>query len=77
MRTLAQRVLTRRVMLNHHDTQSSLASTDEAVRGTEFLSVSTFLKPQFRIAVAPISGELQVHVELKGSDSRSRLSTRH
>lgn len=74
---LARTLLTRCVMLIHHDTQSSLASPDEAVRGADFLSVSTFLKPQFRIGVAPISGELQVQVELKSSDARARLSTRH
>jgi hypothetical protein len=64
-------------MLTHHDTQSSLASPDEVARGAEFLSVSTFLKPQFRIGVAPLSGELQVHVELKSVDAKSRHNTRH
>ena len=64
-------------MLTHHDTQSSLASPDEASRGGDFLSVSTFLKPHFRIAVAPTSGELKVHVELRSVDVKSRLSTRH
>jgi hypothetical protein len=64
-------------MLSYHDTQSSLASNEEAVRGADFLSVSTFLKPQFRIAVAPISGELQVQVELRSSDVKVRHSTRH
>lgn len=64
-------------MLIHHDTQSSLASRDEASRGAEFLSVSTFLKPQFRIAVAPTSGELHVHVELRSAEARVRPSARH
>ena len=63
-------------MLNYHDMQSSLASNDEGVRGSDFLSV-TFLKPQFRIAVAPLSGELQVQVELRSVDAKARLSTRH
>ena len=64
-------------MLNYHDTQSTLTSNDEGVRGSDFLSVSTFLKPRFRIAVAPISGELQVQVELRSVDAKARLSTRH
>ena len=64
-------------MMNHHDTQSNRAAADEALRGAEFLSVSTFLKPQFRIAVAPSSGELQVKVELHTADARVRLAARH
>lgn len=70
-------MLTHRVNMNHHDTQSCWASNKEATRGADFLSVSTFLKPQFRIAVAPASGELQVKVELRLSEARVRLSTRH
>ncbi len=74
---MAHTVLTHRVIMNHHDTQSSRAANDEALRGAEFLSVSTFLKPQFRISVAPTSGELQVKVELRASDARVRLAARH
>lgn len=64
-------------MLIHHDMQSSLASREEAARGADFLSVSIFLKPHFRIAVAPTSGELQVHVEARSADAKVRLSTRY
>ena len=74
---MAHAVLIQCVNMDHHDTQSSRASNDEAVRGAEFLRVSTFLKPQFRIAVAPSSGELQVKVELRLSEARVRLSARH
>ncbi len=59
-------------MLNHRDTQTNGAALDEAARGADFLSVSTFLKPQFRIAVVPSSGELQVKVELRSADTRTR-----
>ncbi len=64
-------------MLNHRDTQTSRTPNDESGRGADFLSVSTFLKPQFRIAVAPSSGELQVQVEARSSEAKVRLSTRH
>jgi hypothetical protein len=64
-------------MLNHRDTQTSRTSSDDASRGADFLSVSTFLKPQFRIAVTPTSGELQVQVELRGAEPRVRPSSRH
>jgi hypothetical protein len=66
----------------HHDSQTSLTpNPDELVmtRAVDFLGVSTFLKPNFRIAVAPSSGELRVQVELK-ADAKSRRwsgSTRH
>ncbi len=63
--------------MNHHDTQSSRAAHDEAHRGAEFLTVATFLKPQFRIAVAPTSGELEVKVELRAPEPRFRLVARH
>lgn len=66
-------MLTHRVMLNHRDTQTNQAAREEAARGADFLSVSTFLKPQFQIAVAPNSGELQVKVALRPGDT----STRH
>ncbi len=69
---MAYAVLTHCVMLNHRDTQTSRAALEEAARGADFLSVSTFLKPQFRIAVAPSSGELQVKVELRTADTRTR-----
>lgn len=69
-------MLTCCVMLNLHDSQSSL-SRDEAHRGSEFLAVSLFLKPQFRIGVTPISGELRVMVELKPAEPRSRHLARH
>ena len=74
---MAYAVLTHRVMLNHRDTQTSRTTSDEASSAAEFLSVSTFLKPQFRIAVAPSGGELQVQVELRSADARVRLSSRH
>lgn len=64
-------------MLNHRDNQTSRTPNDEAARGADFLSVSTFLKPQFRIAVAPTGGELQVQVELRSSEAKVRLSARH
>ena len=64
-------------MLIHRDTQSSQAPKDDAARGADFLSVSTFLKPHFRIGVTPSSGELQVHVELRAPDTRIRHSSRH
>ena len=70
---MAYAVLTHRVMLNHRDSQTSRADLEEASRGADFLSVSTFLKPQFQIAVAPNSGELQVKVALRSADP----STRH
>ena len=70
---MAYAVLTHRVMLNHRDSQTSRADLEEASRGADFLSVSTFLKPQFQIAVAPNSGELQVKVALRSADT----STRH
>lgn len=70
-------MLTHCVMQTHHDKQCSFASSEEALRGAEFLSVSTFLKPQFRIAVAPSSGELEVQVELRASDAKVRSGTRH
>ncbi len=70
-------MLTHRVMLNHRDTQTSRTASEEASRAAEFLSVSTFLKPQFRIAVAPSGGELQVQVELRSADARVRHSSRH
>ena len=63
--------------MNHHDTQSSRAPQDEALRGADFLNVSTFLKPQFRIAVAPTSGELEVKVELRVAEARVRFAARH
>ena len=74
---MAYAVLTHRVMLNHRDTQTSRTPSEDASRVAEFLSVSTFLKPQFRIAVAPTGGELQVQVELRSVDVRARLSSRH
>jgi hypothetical protein len=64
-------------MLNHRDTQTSRTPSDEASRVADFLSVSTFLKPQFRIAVAPTGGELQVQVEARSAEARTRLSSRH
>jgi hypothetical protein len=66
----------------HHDNQNSLTpNPDELVltRAVDFLGTSTFLKPNFRIAVAPSSGELRVQVEVK-TDAKSRWvrsSTRH
>ena len=74
---VAQSVLTHRVMMSHHDKPTSRTSNDEAARGADFLSVSTFLKPQFRISVAPSSGELLVTVEARSSDPKVRPSSRH
>ena len=64
-------------MLIHRDTQSSQAANDDSSRGAEFLSVSTFLKPHFRICVVPSSGELEVQVELRSPDTRIRRSAHH
>lgn len=72
-------VLTWRVMQIHHDNSTSLTpNPDELVltRRGDFLSVSTFLKPNFRIAVAPRSGELHVKVELKDA-RRHAGASRH
>lgn len=74
---VAQGVLTHRVMMSHHDKPSSRTSNDEAARGADFLSVSIFLKPQFRIGVAPISGELLVTVEARSAEAKVRPSSRH
>lgn len=63
----------------HHDSKTSLTpNPDEgrARRGGEFLGARTFLKPVFRIAVAPRSGELQVRVELNQGDVKARWSSR-
>jgi len=66
----------------HHDSQTSLTPNPDELgmtRAVDFLGVSTFLKPKFRIAVTPSSGELRVHVELK-ADAKSRRgsgSSRH
>ncbi|MDP2273541.1 MAG: hypothetical protein Q8N23_14530 [Archangium sp.] len=60
-------------MMNHRDTQTTRAAVEEVARVADFLSVSTFLKPQFQIAVTPNSGELQVKVALRSADT----STRH
>jgi hypothetical protein len=64
-----------RVMLIHRDSPTSRTSKDEASRGADFLSVSTFLKPQFRIAVSPTGLELQVKVEVRAAEARVRAST--
>lgn len=55
-------MLTDRVMLSHHDIRSS-AAAPEAAFASEFLAVSTFLKPSFRISVGPRTGELSVVVQ--------------
>lgn len=60
----------------HHDKHSSLTpNPDEQVfRRGEFLGTATFLKPVFRIAVSPCSGELQVKVEANKADAKARWS---
>jgi hypothetical protein len=64
-------------MLSHHDTTPRQAPRDDRAAGVDALSVATFLKPRFRIGVAPVSGELQVQVELRPSDCRPRPLPRH
>lgn len=50
-------------MLNYPD-MCTTASTAEAGRcASEFLAVATFLKPSFRIAVGPRTGQLSVVVQ--------------
>ncbi|MFO0594133.1 MAG: hypothetical protein U0228_02480 [Myxococcaceae bacterium] len=53
-----------------HDTQTSFTPNPDESFVRDFLAVSTFLKPNFRIAVAPRSGELQVQVELTTADRK-------
>lgn len=65
------------VMLSHHDNRSSAAVREDRSRAVESLTVATFLKPQFRIAVTPASGELKVQVELRPSDGRQGPLPRH
>lgn len=55
-------MLTARVMLNHHDIRSSSAAS-EAALASDFLAVSTFLRPSFRISVGPRTGQLSVVVQ--------------
>ena len=55
----------------HHDTQTSLTPNPDERRG-DFLSVATFLKPHFRVAVAPRSGELRVQVEVNSVEHKTR-----
>lgn len=50
-------------MLNHHDIGSTPALPEAAAAAGEFLAVSTFLKPSFRIAVGPRTGQLSVVVQ--------------
>ncbi|HEY0880155.1 MAG TPA: hypothetical protein VGD87_01435 [Archangium sp.] len=64
-------------MLSHHDNLTRPAAREDAARGAELLMVQTFLKPQFRIAVTPASGELKVQVELRPSDGRPGPLPRH
>ena len=73
---LAQTLLTCCVMQTHHDTHSTLTPNpdEHGFRRGEFLGTATFLKPVFRIAVAPRSGELQVKVELNKADAKARWS---
>lgn len=56
------------------DTHISLTPNPDELffSSREFLSVSTFLKPKLRIAVAPRSGELRVQVEVAKSDASPR-----
>ncbi|MFT3709932.1 MAG: hypothetical protein QM817_20060 [Archangium sp.] len=56
------------------DTQTSLTPNPDELffSSREFLSVSTFLKPKLRLAVAPRSGELRVQVEAVKTESAPR-----
>ncbi len=77
---MAWTVLTGCVMQIHHDSQSSLTPNPDELAitgGGEFLGMSTFLKPNFRIAVSPRSGELRVQVELKSVDAKARRLSAH
>ncbi len=74
---MARSLLTHRAMLSHHDLRTLPNAHDEALRSVDALAVATFLKPQFRIGVAPASGELLVHVELRAVEPRPRPLPRH
>lgn len=60
-------MLTGRVMLNHHDIGATTSLPEAAATAAEFLAVSTFLKPSFRIAVGPRTGQLSVVVQASSS----------
>jgi hypothetical protein len=69
-------MLTACVMQFSSDTQTSLTPNPDDVMSTrEFLGVSTFIKPNFRILVSPRSGELAVQVEA-ASEFKHRLPRR-
>lgn len=74
---MARSLLMQRAMLSHHDMQPFQAPRDEAARGVEAMVVATFLKPHFRMGVAPTSGELQVRVEPRAVEPRCRPVPRH
>jgi len=73
-------MLTACVMQIYSDTQTSLTPNPDDVMSTrEFLGVSTFIKPNFRISVSPRSGELAVQVEAANEFKRRlpRHAARH
>lgn len=74
---MARSLLTHCAMLSHHDIRTLPSAPDEALRSADVLAAATFLKPQFRIGVAPASGELLVHVELRAVEPRPRPLPRH
>lgn len=65
---LACVLLTSGAVLNYRDKKIHSSPPADAVP-VEFLGVSLFLKPQFRIGVVPNSGQLQVEVEVSTRDA--------
>lgn len=59
---MARTVLTGCVMPTLHDLTRTTVGADDA-RGLAVVGVATFLKPSFRIAVTPRTGELAVRVQ--------------
>ncbi len=73
-------MLTFCVMIRHHDITPVASARSDEPRGAGFLGVQTFLKPNFRIAVAPRTGQLSVQVELDATQVEPLSvtpSTRH
>ncbi|MGV3620650.1 MAG: hypothetical protein ACO1OB_07525 [Archangium sp.] len=63
-----------------HDIQRTTAGGADDARGVAFLGVATFLKPSYRIAVTPRTGELAVRVQpvaVKSEPLQETRSTRH
>lgn len=65
---LACVLLTSCAVSNYRDKKSRPSPPADAAP-MDFLGFSLFLKPQFRISVAPNSGQLQVEVELVPADA--------